>query len=413
MSRNNHGSTALQQTAVFLNLVLFLLLSGLLWCTAPLLADLFEVGDGTYLFRLAALDLPFFGMYAACYGVLQGRHDFLSIGIGDVIYSSFKLAGVLLLLGFWFSLPGALIVNVVASAGVSIFFIARVRLSSLRPDYNLVLPYIRIGLPLGFYMLALQTTANLDLWSLKTFNRADDATIGMYVAARTVAMAPGVVLMVFSDVLLPSLSRALGKNDVALARTYLQQSVRWLCIISFPLVLLAFLAAKEIMVLLYSSSFAEGAAYLAILMLYSISLPFIDLFASSLSARGQPLLGAITLFLVIPIAVMLNIILILAYGPLGAAYASAFTGLVGGSLLGFQVYRRFGPLIKTRTLFNVVLSIAMMVGVASQVSWAGVWVIVVAGGCLVVYAAVLICLREVTWEDVEPLAFWRFARRSL
>jgi O-antigen/teichoic acid export membrane protein len=405
--RGNHSAAALQQTALFLNLGLFLLLFVLLWCAAPFLADLFGLYDGADLFRVAALDLPFFGMYAVYYGVLQGRRDFLSIGIADVIYSSIKLAGILLLLGFWLSVPGALVINAVASAGVLVFLVTRVRISSLRPNYSLIRPFMRVALPLGLYMLALQTTANLDLWFLKRLNPGAEATIGMYVAARSVAMAPGVILMVVSDVLLPSLSHALGKNDVAAARRYLQGGVRLLCIVGLPIVLLVTLTAQEIMVLLYSSSFREGASYLPLLILYSLSLPFIDLFAASLSAHGQPLLGGITLSLVIPIAVVLDIGFILAYGPIGAAYASAVTGLLGVFALGLLVYRRFGSLIASRTLFNVTVAIVMMSAAVTQVTLTGAWLAIVAAGCLILYTGGLVGLGEVTWKDVEPLAFWR------
>jgi O-antigen/teichoic acid export membrane protein len=409
--KDNDNTSALQQTALFLNAVLFLLLFVVLWFTAPLLADIFGLQDGADLFRLAALDLPFFGMYAVYYGVLQGRRDFLSIGIADVIYALIKLAGILLLLGFWLSVRAALIVNVVASAGVVLFVLARVPIKGLRPDYSLVRPILRVALPLGLYMLALQTTANVDIWFLKTLNPGDEATIGMYVAARSVAMAPGVILMVVSDVLLPSLSHALGENDAGLARRYLQGGVRLLCIAGFPIVFLFMLAGEEIMILLYSSSFHEAANYLPILIFYSMCLPFIDLFAASLSARGQPLVGGITLFLVIPIAVVLDIFLILAYGPIGAAYGSAITGLLGVFALGLLVYKRLGSLITSRTLFNVTIAIVAMSAVATQITLTGTWLGIVTVGCLILYVLGLIGLGEVTWGDVEPLAFWRSQER--
>jgi len=411
ISREGHNTSALQQTALFLNLNLFLLLFVLLWSTAPLLGYLFGLHGGANLFRVAALDLPFFGIYVVYYGVLQGRREFLTIGAADVLYSLIKLAGILVLLAFWFSVPGALIVNILASVGVLLFVITRIPIKSLRPDYKLVRPLIRIALPLGLYMLALQTTANLDLWFLKMLNPGREATIGLYVAARNVAMAPGVILMVVSDVLLPSISHALGENDVTLARRYFQGGVRFLCIIGFPIALLFMLTGEEIIVLLYSNSFREAGIYLPILVLYSISLPFIDLFASTLSARGQPLLGGATLCLIIPLGVVINSLIIPSYGGIGAAYASAFTGLLATVALGVLVYQRFGSLIRRRTFFNLILAIIMMSGIASQATVTGLWLAIVSIGCLAIYVLGLVLVGEITSEDLKPFAFWRSTAR--
>jgi uncharacterized membrane protein YccF (DUF307 family) len=66
-----------EQTAVLLNSFWFLGLFAAFWLAAPLLADILDLPAGTTLFRLAALDLPFFGMYAIYCGVLQGRRDSL------------------------------------------------------------------------------------------------------------------------------------------------------------------------------------------------------------------------------------------------------------------------------------------------------------------------------------------------
>jgi len=411
VSRKDHNATALQQTALFLNIILFLVLFVALWFAAPLLADFFALQRADNLFRLAAMDLPFFGMYVVHYGMLQGRREFLSIGIADVLYSLIKLAGILCLLAFWFSVPGALIVNVLASVGVMLFVIVRVGIKNPRPDYKLISALIYTALPLGLYMLALQTTANLDLWFLRMLKPSEEAALGMYVAARSVAMAPGVILMVVSDVLLPSLAHALGENDASLARRYLQGGVRFLCIVGFPIVLLFMLTGEQIMFLLYSSSFLDGAIYLPILILYSISLPFIDLFASSLSAHGQPLLGGITLILIVLVSVIINIFLILSYGPIGAAYASALTGLLGVFALGFLVCKRFGSLIRGRTFCNVILAIVIMSAIASQITTTGSWLAIVAVGCVTLYVLGLVLLGEITWKDVEPLAFWRSIER--
>jgi len=265
-------------------------------------------------------------------------------------------------------------------------------------------------LPLGLYMLGLQTIGSLDLWFLKVLSPSKEAsTIGLYVAARNVAIVPGVILLVVSDVLLPSLSQAFARNDTGLSRRYIQGGVRFLCIMVLPIALLFMLTAEEIMVLLYSNSYGEGGVYLQILIFYAISLAFIDLFAVALNAHGEPYLSGAILFVSVFIAVFLNSFLILSYGAVGAAYASALTGFIGAVTLGVLVYKRFGSLIRVRTFLNAMVAVLLMAGIASQLTVTGPLLAIFYLCCLGIYVLALVLLGEVTWEDLEPLAFWRSA----
>jgi O-antigen/teichoic acid export membrane protein len=407
--REEHNSTGLEHTALFLNCVLFITLFVLLWFAAPLLADLFDLHDGVNLFRIAALDLPFFGMYALYYRVLQGHRHFLSISVAELLYSVTKLAGIAFLLALWLSIPGALIVNVLASLGALLFALSRISIKVAPPDWNFIRPLTHFALPLGLYMLGLQTIGSLDLWFLKILNPSKEAsTIGIYVAARNVALAPGVVLMVISDVLLPALSRALAQNDISLSRHYVQSGVRFLCIVVLPIVLLFMLTADEMMVLLYSTGFGEGGGlYLKVLIFYAMSLPFIDLFASALNAHGKPYRSGATLFLLIAVVLPFHVLLILSFGPVGAAYASALTGFLGAVTLGVIVYKRFGSLIRFRTFLNAMLAILLTAGIASQLTVTGPLLAISCLGYLAIYVFGLVLLGEITGEDLEPFAFWR------
>ena len=411
--QQSEKSLAVEQTALFLNFSLFILLFVLLWCAAPLLADLFELRNGgATLFRIAALDLPLFGMYAGYRGVLQGHREFLSITFADVLYSGTKLAAVFVLLALWVSVPGALFVNVLGSIGALLFVMSRISIKILQPTCKLIRPLLRFALPLGLYMLALQIVGNLDLWFLKVLTpHYESTTIGFYVAARSVAIVPGVILLVVSDVLLPSLSLAFARNDTELSRHYLQGGVRFLSIMVLPIALLFMLTAEEIMVLLYSNSYREGGEFIRILIFYSLSLAFIDLFASAINAHDEPYLSAAILLGVIPTAVFLNIFLIVPYGAVGAAYASALTGFLGAVTLGVLVYKRFGSLIRFRTLLNALVAVLLMAGIASQLPVRGPILVISYLVCVATYVLALVLLREVTLQDLEPFAFWRSASR--
>jgi len=404
---------AVGQTAVFLNAGWFLVLFGLFWFAAPLLAELFHLPSGSTLFRLAAIDIPFFGMWVAYRGVLLGHRAFTTVSIADVLYALTKLVGVVLLLAVWMSIPGALVVNVLASIGALLFAMSRISVGIVRPAPELVGPLLRLAVPFGLYMLALQTTGNLDLWFLKALSPTDETpTIGLYVAARNVAIVPGVILLVVSEVLLPSLSRAFAQGDSLLARRYLRAGVRFLCLGGLPIAVLFGLVAEDVMVLLYSDHYGGGGEFLQLLIFSAIALAFVDLFASALHAHGDAYRTGATLFVAIVLGVFLNVTLISRYGAIGAATTSAITGLLGAVMLGVLVHRRFGSLLTARTMVNVVIAALMMSGVASLVSATGLLLVIACVGCVAVYVAGLVVLREITWEDLEPFAFWRSTRAS-
>jgi Na+-driven multidrug efflux pump len=146
-------------------------------------------------------------------------------------------------------------------------------------------------------------------------------------------------------------------------------------------------------------------------VLYAVALPFIDLFASALSARGEPYRGGVTLGLVIPPAVALNVILIQSHGAVGAAYASALAGIIGALVLGVLVFRRFGALVTWRTLVNLVLATSAMALAARQFVSNDVNAGIAYVACVAIYGLALLILGELRGKDLEPLAFWKWGFR--
>lgn len=106
---------ALERTALALNLTLYALLFVLLWTAAPWLESWFGIENGAVYFRIAAIDLPFFGAYTVYRAIHQGYERFFQLGCAQVIYAATKLVGVLQIISFGLSVENALMVNVAAT----------------------------------------------------------------------------------------------------------------------------------------------------------------------------------------------------------------------------------------------------------------------------------------------------------
>ena len=225
VAETNTAHAALERAALTLNLAVHAVLFVLLWVAAPWLASWFGIANGTFLFRIAAIDLPFFGAYTAYRAIHQGHRRFFQLGCSQVIYAFTKLAGVLLLVRFGLSVESALLVNVAATI---------VGLAWLLPGGGLrwqgrwleqVKPLVSAATPMGLYYFVLGVRDSLVLWTLQVMTPASEAaTIGVFVAAFNIARVPSMVLTTVTTVILPSLSRALALNDESLARPIYQSS---------------------------------------------------------------------------------------------------------------------------------------------------------------------------------------------
>lgn len=409
------GAEPLEQTASSLSLLLFATFFLLLWLAAPPLASIFHVGEtGVRWFRIAALDLPIFGWYALNRSVLLGRRDFLGASVADGLYSLMKFVGALIFLTIWLSVASALAVNIFASVVAWVFLVWRRPIALGRLRSAEVGPLARLALPIGFYMMMLQTLGSLDLWLLKAIKLGTgDPTLGFYVAARNVALVPAVIFMVVSDVLLPSLSGALAAGDVDRARRYVQGAVRFLWLTLLPVCALFALGADTIMSVLYSGRFEEAGLYLRLIIWYALFVPFLDLFAAALNARGEPFLSARTLLLLLPGALLVNVLVIPTFGAVGAAVASSAIGLAAAVLLGLLIYRRFGPLLTVRTVVTSSIALLLMVGLASRLSFPWPLLAVSYAGCLAAYIVLLLLLGAVTRQELASLAWWLPQRPEL
>jgi O-antigen/teichoic acid export membrane protein len=255
-----------EQTAFMVSLIVYFAIFLIFWITAPTLARLFHIPAGTTLFRLAALDIPFYGMYFLYRGVGMGRRAFGTLSAAGVLYALTKLAGIISLVWLGLSISGALIVNIIGSFVGLLVLILRIPIKPMSLDSALVGTILRLALPLALSASSLEILHYLDLWSLKVLMPDGAASVGIYVAAGHLAKAPELVLVAVPSVLFPSISRALADNDLPLAQRYVQGAVRFLWVGLLPIAVLVAIEAEHIMTFLFSTRYTGGGPILTLLI---------------------------------------------------------------------------------------------------------------------------------------------------
>jgi O-antigen/teichoic acid export membrane protein len=406
-----HGREALAKTALALNFGLHLVLFVLLWVTAPWLASWLGIANGTFLFRLAAVDLPLFGVYTALQGVHQGYRRFVRLGLSQVMYALTKLVGVLLIIGLGVSLHKALLVNISASLAGVVFLLSGINVRSAGWWFVGVSPIVAIAAPMGLYSISLLLISSLDLWTLQTMSAASEAAItGIFVAALNIARVPGFALSAVSAVLLPSVSKAVVLGDVPLVKRYINQALRFFCILYLPICLVLMAQPEALMQWVYSNTFTGGGIFLSILLVSQGLWAVHAVLGSVLIAADQARKIAAVMGLSTLPALPIFIIFVFLWGGVGAAVASAVIPFFGVLIFATLLKRQFGTFLDRRSMSNIGLAGALMFLVYGLLPHSEGMLILSPLISLVLYIVTLILSDEITPQDFAVFLSWQKAK---
>jgi O-antigen/teichoic acid export membrane protein len=403
-------ATSIAQSAHVLLLGTSLLLFALCWLFASDVARFFAIQDGARLFRIAALALPFFGVYLAYQGILQGSGQFWSLTISLIVYSLAKVLGVLSLLFFGFSVAAALVVNVLATVAVLAYVMASSPPRFFFPGWAFLRRMLALAVPLSVFELAFQLLLSGHLWLLQRVSGASDVALGHYVAALNIARLPIFVTTVLSGVVLASMSLALARRDGGLAHKYLQSASRFVLVVVLPACALGALHARELMALIYSDAYADSATFFRPLLWSFGVFTLLSVMLNGLVAASRHYLVTGIVLALLPVLVVLSIVLTSISGPVGVANAFLVT-LMCGSLAAFvATFRRFGAPARTATVTRVVMATAAVVVADRLWETNGAWVLVELSVLMLLYLVLLALTRELRKEDLRPFAVWSGGR---
>jgi O-antigen/teichoic acid export membrane protein len=392
-----------------------MLFFAVLWSAAPWLASWFGIEDGAFLIRIAAIDLPLYGIYTALQAIHQGHHRFLRIGVGEVVYALAKLLGVLVIVYLGISLVKAFVVNALTTlVGIAIL-LPHTRFWAKEDWLVLVRPIAVMAAPMGLHALAQLLTSSLDLWILQiVLPSAQAATVGVYLAALNIARVPGFAFSAVAAVLLPSVSQAHARHDRALVERYINQALRFFLLAFLPVLVVLAALNEEVMLLVYGSEFGAGGMLLPILVIAHGFWALHAILSSVLIALGR--VGEIALVsaaAIVPACAIFTGAIYL-HGAVGAAVANALVPATLCTIFGLFLRAQIGRFLAWRSVAR--LGFASLLMYSSNILLAREFMgfiplHITAMISLLVYVAVLFVSREVTREDFA-IVFSRKLRRG-
>jgi O-antigen/teichoic acid export membrane protein len=289
---------------------------------------------------LSALELPLFLLAQAHRGLLVGTGHPMLQARAAAARSGVRLLATLVLVEHGAGVPGAVLASslgILASLVVtsrrqppSLLFAAGVPVRALFATFA----------PLALLSIGMRLFDVLDLLLLKALG-APVAEAGLYAAARTLAVAPGLLTIAFSPSLLGALTRQVAAGDRSGAADTARHALRF-ALALLPLGALLAGSASEVMRLVYGPGFETAGPWLALLLAGSIAMCVVSVGSAILTAAGHALLALGLLAPLLPLAIAGQLLLIPRLGPLGAALVSASIAILGALALLVAAPRVFG-----------------------------------------------------------------------
>lgn len=317
------------------------------------LANLLNNGALAPYIRLAAPIMPIMALLSVYLASLNGLRAFGRQAAAMIVYSAGRVLLALVGAHLW-GISGAILGLVAAPLGA--LAVARLLLPATPREGRF--PARRIidfSVPMIIFSLADTLLMYLDLLFVQAW-AGQSNQVGFYGSAATVAQIPYYALLPLVDTLLPATARLLGQGQRDQARRTIATGLRYGCMLLVPAGVLISVTGQSLMSFLYSGRYAQAGIPLAILIWGQTFYAFFTVLTTLLGAEGKPRQAMGLVLAMVPVAVILNAILVPRYGPVGAACSTAATTLIGLVASLLLVQRDFGPVVGWRPLAPIVLA---------------------------------------------------------
>ena len=401
-----------------------LLLAGLLFSTAPLLASNVLLDPMlTPLFRLAAAVVLAYALYTAFVGALNGQQKFRTQARFDMVYTTMRSGGMIGAAALGFGAVGVFYGFVLASWLVVIASVVVVGLGK-SGERAPIKSWIAFMAPLWLYQLCLNLIMQVDTTLLKRtvaalmqasgsdFAAAAETAsryVGFYRAAQTFAFVPYQLIMPVPLVIFPMISQALSLGDEAAAARYIRAALRFSLLVLLAVAAPTAGAAKGVMMLVYPAAYAAGAPALAVLGLAMVCLALFVSSATIMTGAGRPGLAAAVAALAVVCVVGGNIGFVSYVGVgehtlLAAALGTASGTLLAVVLMGYAVYSRFGGFIAPLSVLRALAAATASYFAAHALASGGkLQTLLAAAAGALTFLVSLIALRELTRTDLDAV----------
>ncbi len=318
---------------------------------SPLFSRALNDASLTSEFVLSAASIPPVAIYALIISAYSGERRF---GAQALTVSAYGIARCVfpVLLASYRAVQGAVLGLVVApylvAAAVLPSFLRRKPRGDI--EARVLIAFAR---PVILFSVAFGTLMNIDLLVVKAL-ATNDAQVGFYTAAATIAKVPFFAFSSLGVVLLPTVSAAARKNDAALDGA--RAAIRWTFLASLAIAFAVAPLATTVLKVLYGERYADSGAALAVLVMSGTLLTQFYILTYALNGLGQPHVGMRLTVAGLVLEPLLVVVGCRTWGLNGAAAGSCASALVLLIVLLVAAKPYLGKVVRFRTLLRAGLA---------------------------------------------------------
>jgi O-antigen/teichoic acid export membrane protein len=335
----------------------------LVWILAAPLSALFKEPDLAFYLRVCALDIPLLCVGQAYRNVLIGRGNYRAGAAARAGRWLVRMALVMVLVQAGFSITGALL-GVIGSS-LAELLLSRWYLGAgmFVKQAPVPLPIQRYGALLFLSSICLIFFNGMDLFMLKILG-GTTAQAGIYSAAQSLSLLPGLFSWTFSSLLLATLSRQLADCQQERARELARDAMR-VTMFLLPVAAIIAGAAPEIVQVVFGAAFLPAGPLLALLIVGAVSNVMLMVSITIMTAAGLPARTVTFTAPLVLLALVGHLVLIPWLGQQGAALVTVVVSSLGAIAAGAGVYALWKVWSPVGTVIRS-LAIGLVVGAASM-----------------------------------------------
>lgn len=340
ISANPEKAEAVFRRGLQLQLCLAIPISLAFFIAAPWIAKL--LGDDTLapLFRIVAPITTFFGVFMLTTHYYNGKRQYGVQSLWLVLSYVLRAACTIGLAVIGYRVYGA-VTGLVIAIGISSFLILMARRSGERGEPFSASLIVHFAVPLFLASVGHAFLVDLDLMFVKKL-ATGAASAGHYTSAKAIAHVIPLAFYALSAALYPAVSSAYSSGDMTSLKGYIWKANRLLLQVILPMFIVVTLNSRGILRLIFGEEYVAAAPALPWLMLAFCMLAVFIIHKTIITGCGFPRISSAITLVLLPICVTSLVILIPAYGLIGAAIASALTfsiGMISSTVILFLKFK--------------------------------------------------------------------------
>jgi len=405
-------------STVLIRGLIFSLVSVLLYLAAIPVLNRYWKSDGDYkaCFAIMACFLFIHPLNLIVANFLRASGKTIFLNAVNLISAGVSVGlSLLLLLYFIRELYGYFIGVVIGEcvAAVILFswFFKQYKVIPARASGDLAKQLIKFGLPVLFTECGFLALSYADRYLIVAYY--DEAVLGLYSAGYNVAMYIANILMFsISYAIVPIYVDIYGGEGREKTEAFLQKCLNYLLIAFIPICFGYLAVARDLFITLASEKYASAATFSPIILVGTIIFALKPIFHAGLYLEKRTMTMLSIMLLAVAVKVLMNILLLPAYGVMGAAISTLVPCAMVTFLNGLLSSKHISVRIDFKIIIYYVILSFFMFLIVIQINMSRVWLTLLTKvfvGCLIISAGALYREREIL-EKLKFKLSWQNSR---